>query len=310
MSRISSWRSILWLLWCVGGIAWALDGELLIDEEPMQLGHQAYVSGDYQRAAQIWMPLAERGLAQAQFYLSNLYARGEGVEADPVAALSWLARSANAGYAAAQFNLGNRYYQGLWVKPDPAQALKWWRMAAQQDLAKAAFNLAVLYYRGEGVEKNQAEALHWYRRAAELGLVEAKVVLAKLEAGGEAVQLRPAVPQLKPQPQPDEPQRAKKVVVVGTPEESAAWIKAQAPHHYTVQLFAANRISAVESFLQGLEVRDRLAVFGFARDDKPYFAVIQGSYASKAEAQKKAQELTGLSTWVRSFASVGQVMVE
>jgi hypothetical protein len=315
---------MIFLLLGLAQIGLAEDDELRSEDEPMQLGHRAYVSGDYRQAARIWTPLAEQGLAQAQFYLSNLYTQGEGVEADPVAALSWLTRAATAGHAAAQFNLGNRHYQGLWVKQDYRQAWEWWGKAAEQGVRQAAFNIAGLYYRGQGVEKDRAKALYWYRRAAGAGSLEAKVVLAKLEAGGEAAL---AVPEIKPTPASEskakpkadtaEPQaqsqsqaQSQAPVVVGTPEESATWIKQQQPDHYTVQVYAANNVPAVGRFIRDLEARDRLAVFGFARDGKPYFAVIQGSYASFKEASAKAAELTGLSTWVRDFASIRKVMVE
>jgi TPR repeat protein len=299
--------SILFVvLLLVSGIAQAVDEELLADEEPMQLGHQAYVSGDFKQAAKIWTPLAERGLAQAQFYLSNLYAQGEGVEDDPVAALSWLSRSANGHYPAAQFNLGNRYYQGLWVKRDYAKALEWWGKAAEQGVPKAAFNMAALHYLGLGTKKNVAEAMHWYRRAAEAGSLEAKVVLAKLEEGGQPPVAEPQLAKVPAKPA----KPSNQPVVVGTPEESAAWIKAQAPDHYTVQLYAANTVSAVERFIQGLDAGDRLAVFGFPRDGKPYFAVIQGSYPSSEAAKAKAMEMTGQSTWVRNFAGIRAIMAE
>ncbi|QFY89891.1 SEL1-like repeat protein [Magnetovirga frankeli] len=290
--------------------------ELLLEDEPMQLGHRAYVSGDYRQAARIWTPLAEHGLPQAQFYLSNLYARGEGVEADPVAALAWLTRAASAGHAAAQFNLGNRHYQGLWVKQDFAQAREWWGRAAEQGLQQAAYNIAGLYYSGQGVEKNHAEALHWYRRAAEAGSLEAKVVLAKLEAGGEPPMAAPSetgpepVPAISAPAKPQPQAKPKRPVVVGTPEDSAIWIKQQRPDHYTLQLYAANNLAAVVRFIRDLKAEDRLAVFGFARDDKPYFAVIQGSYPSFTEASAKADQLIGLSSWIRDFASIRGIMVE
>ncbi|MBF0256892.1 MAG: sel1 repeat family protein, partial [Gammaproteobacteria bacterium] len=221
--------ALMILLLSLAQVAIAEEDDLLL-EDPVQLGHQAYVSGEFQRALKLWTPLAEQGIAQAQFFLSNLYARGEGVEADPVAALSWLTRAAKGGYAPAQFNLGNRFYQGLWVNKDLTEARQWWLKAVEQGLSQAAYNLAGLHYQGAGVEKNLAQALHWYRRAAEAGSIEAKVVLAKLDEGAESLPLAQPIA-----PQPTQPAttgavktQPKKPVVVGTPEESAAWIKEQA----------------------------------------------------------------------------------
>lgn len=301
------------------GLALALGDEEPRDHGPMQLGHEAYVSGDFKTALQMWKPLAEQGAAQAQYYLSGLYARGEGVPKDEKLALSWLTKAAGNGYAAAQFNLANQYFQGKGgVAQDFVEARDWWTLAAEQNLNKAAFNLGSLYYQGKGVDRNMQEALSWYRKAADMGSVEAKVVLAKLEESGtiDSIQgerapdkskvatAKPAaqVEQLAPQPRVQ--------VSVGTPEDSAAWIKQQPVGNYSIQLYAANNLSAIESFLQKVEVQDRLAIFGFVRDEKPFYAVIQGSYPTAAAAKAQANKLVGVSTWVRSFNSIRKLMVE
>lgn len=285
------------------------------DEEdgPMQLGHRAYASGDFKLAASLWQPLAESGVAQAQFYLSNLYGRGEGVAADPAQALTWLTRAAEKGYPAAQFNLGNRYYQGRGVKQDFEQAALWWRKADAQKITRATFNLAGLYYQGKGVKRDRAEALRWYRKAAEAGSVEAKVVLAKLDDAKEptvpASDSQPpsgSVPAAVPEPMPV----PVAPVAVSTPEESKVWIRQQPAGHYTIQLFAANSVPAIEEYLKDFQPQHRLAVFGFAREGKPYYAVIHGSYPNAQAAKAVADRLTGVSTWLRSFSSVRQVMAE
>lgn len=315
MSARSVYRRYpFWLLLLLFSVPLHAVEDEVDEEEPMQLGHQAYVSGEYGKAARIWKPLAEQGIAQAQFYLSNLYARGEGVEKDPVAALSWLTRSARAGYPAAQFNLGNRFFKGLWVKQDYGKAREWWGKAAEQKVARAAHNIGGLYYQGTGVEKNIAEALRWYRRAADGGSIESKVVLAKLESRGRApsgVHQAQKAAAVKPEKgKATAPPKPKVPVVVSTPEESATWIREQPAKHFTIQLFAANAVPAIEEFLQGFDSLDRLAVFGFARDNKPYFAVIHGSYPTKADANARAASLTGASTWIRSFGGIRKIMVE
>lgn len=310
---------LCFLAW--SGLALALGDEEPRDHGPMQLGHEAYVSGDFKTALQMWKPLAEQGAAQAQYYLSGLYARGEGVPKDEKAALAWLTKAAGAGYAAAQFNLANQYFQGLGVPQDFAKARHWWELAADQNLHKAAFNLGSLYYQGKGVDKNTQQALNWYRKAADMGSVEAKVVLAKLEEAGaiESIQgERPAArtaqagsdkaaktsDKVMLPPQPSAP------ISVGTPEDSATWIKAQPVGNYSIQLYAANSLAAIETFVQKIEVHDRLAIFGFARDGKPFYAVIQGSYPTAAAAKAEANRLVGVSTWVRSFNSIRKLMVE
>lgn len=307
------------LLWA--GAALALGDEEPKDDGPMQMGHEAYVSGDFKTAFSLWRPLAEHGAAQAQYYLSGLYARGEGVAKDPKTAHTWLMKAAGAGYAAAQFNLANEYFQGKDMAQDFGKARHWWQLAAEQRLGKAAFNLGSLYYQGKGVDKDMNQALHWYRKAADMGSVEAKVVLAKLEDSGAISSIQgeresaktavkpeagSSVAVQKPQPQslPSAP------VTVGTPEESIAWIKQQPIGHYSIQLYAANNLPAIEAFVAKFETREPMAIFGFVRDEKPFYAVIMGSYPTAAAAKAQANKLVGVSTWVRAFNSIRKLMVE
>ena len=44
-----------------------------------QKGLTAYESGDYATALREWEPLAEQGDADAQFFLGEMYWRGQGV---------------------------------------------------------------------------------------------------------------------------------------------------------------------------------------------------------------------------------------
>ena len=88
-------------------------------------GVEAYESGDYATAYKEWLPLAELGHADAQFFLGNMYADGEGMPEDDAAAVKWYRNAAEQGYARAQFNLGVMYADGEGVPEDDATAVKW-----------------------------------------------------------------------------------------------------------------------------------------------------------------------------------------
>lgn len=348
MQRSQLFRSILSLIalsLCLWSSAHAEGAAADPDAGTMQEGHQAYASGDFKKSLELWKPLAEKGNAQAQFYLSTLYSNGEGVEQDIFSALSWLTSSAQAGYAPAQFNLGNRYYHGRWVEQDRLRAAQWWRKAAEQGVPQASYNLGSLYYHGQGLKQNKDEAMRWYRKAAESGSDEAKKVLAKLEEAKPAPPAEPAaktkgkgkpktetktepkaeaVAEAKPEqkadagakpaepvvPTPSETPPESSVVKVSTPAESIEWIKSQPEKNLTIQVYAANNLGAVERFIKNFSASDRIAVFGFVRDNKPMYAVIQGSYPSKTEADAATAKLTGVSSWLRSYSSVRKIMVE
>ena len=93
-------------------------------------GVAAYQRGDYATALREWRPLAEQGVADAQY------------------------------------NLGVMYGEGLGVPQDYAKAVGWWRKAAEQGHATAQYNLGVAYHNGEGVPQNYAQAHMWYNLAA------------------------------------------------------------------------------------------------------------------------------------------------
>ncbi|MEM9555364.1 MAG: caspase family protein [Acidobacteriota bacterium] len=90
----------------------------------------------------------------------------------------WLPQ-AEAGDAEAQFYVGQIYEKGLGAAPDLAQAALWYRKAAEQGDAPSAVALGYLFEEGLGVERDEVAALNWYRKAA--GLAEDLVVLERSE---------------------------------------------------------------------------------------------------------------------------------
>ncbi len=139
---------------------------------------------------------AEKGDAEAQFNLGDMYSKGDGVPEDDREAVKWLHKSAEQGYATAQNNLGNMYAEGEGVPKDDKEAVKWYRKAAEQGEVFAQYNLA-LSYDIEGVplgqellvdEKTfQKEMMKWYRKAAEQGHALAQYNLGVKYHNGEGV---------------------------------------------------------------------------------------------------------------------------
>ena len=101
----------------------------------------AYERGDYATTLRLLRPLAEQGLAAAQYSVGIMYDRGDGVPQSYVQAAKWYRLAAEQGLAEAQFNLGNMYRKGEGVPQDYAGAVKWYRQAAELGLAMAQQNL-------------------------------------------------------------------------------------------------------------------------------------------------------------------------
>lgn len=89
----------------------------------------AYERGEYTQAARLFGPLAEQGVAAAQFYLGVMHEKGQGVRQDYPTALTWFRKAAAQGYAGPQSNLALLYERGRGVRKDLARALMWYHIA-------------------------------------------------------------------------------------------------------------------------------------------------------------------------------------
>ncbi len=110
------------LLVSLAGPAWAGFDE----------GWAAYQRGDHDSALREWKPLAEEGLALAQYNVGFMYANGQGVPRDYAEAVKWYRRAAEQRQAFAQLGLGFMYANGLGVPQDYVQAHLWYNLAAAQ----------------------------------------------------------------------------------------------------------------------------------------------------------------------------------
>ncbi len=133
---------------------------------PFEDGLAAYERGDYTTALREFRPLAEQGLANAQFNLGLMYRKGQGVPQDDAEAARWYRKAAEQGDADAQYNLGVMYNDGQGVAQDYAEAVRWYRRAAEQDDAAAQVALGVMYGKGHGMPQDYVQAHKWYNLAA------------------------------------------------------------------------------------------------------------------------------------------------
>jgi len=147
------------------------------------------------QAMQVLIEDAENGIAEAQFVLASMYAKGQGVPQNYQEAIKWyyplaekqgtkqgaidfyyswrksnipqalkfLTNNAENGIAKAQNNLGMIYAHGQYVPQDNQQAIKWYRLAAENESFRAQYNLAEMYAKGQGVPKDLQKASKWFR---------------------------------------------------------------------------------------------------------------------------------------------------
>ena len=149
----------------------------------------AYRVADYRTAYDEFRPLAEDGMAAAQFRLGLLYENGRGVAEDLDAAEAWYERAAAQGYAEAFYNLGYLRYAG----GDAADAVRWWTSAARRGNADAMYGLGLLYDEATQEPRDLVLAHMWYDLAAAAGAAGAAArrdALAPLMSAAELAEAR------------------------------------------------------------------------------------------------------------------------
>jgi hypothetical protein len=129
----------------------------------------AHKRQDYATAFALMRPLADQGVAKAQYDLGFMYAEGQGVAQDYAEAARWYRLAADQGHVAAQTNLGFMYNHGQGVAQNYAEAMKWYRLAADQGHVTAQYNLGVMYAEGRGVAQDYVQAYMWFYLAAAQG---------------------------------------------------------------------------------------------------------------------------------------------
>jgi TPR repeat protein len=130
---------------------------------------------------------AEKGNAEAQLELGNLYDNGTGVVRDRVKAAKWHRLAAEQGLARAQYQVGLDYANGEGVKEDKIAAYQWFLKAAKQGFAMAQLVTGQVLIAGEGTKANSVEGIRWFRQAADQGLVDAEYELGKCFFEGTGV---------------------------------------------------------------------------------------------------------------------------
>lgn len=77
-------------------------------QEDHDLAMVAYTHGDFEKAANLWQPLARDGNALAQYNLGQLYMQGKGVTRDANIGRYWLSQAARQGLAEAYAALSDK----------------------------------------------------------------------------------------------------------------------------------------------------------------------------------------------------------
>ena len=132
----------------------------------------AYEREDYETAARLLKPQAERGDAEAQYRLGMMARFGWGIDKDNEAAAVWFRKAAEQNHAQAQAELGTLYRLGRGVPEDTKEAARWLRKAAESGVGIAQLSIGRMYRDGIGVSADRVEAYAWFTAAGENSVMD------------------------------------------------------------------------------------------------------------------------------------------
>lgn len=140
-------------------------------KKAFQEGSTLYWQKKYEAAVEKWLPLAEKGYGEAQYYLGICYFEGNGVCADVMKAAEWFekafAQNADGYYVFEDrytYPVAKCFYEGDGVERDYKKAVEWLEKVKLFFVGydKAQFLLGDCYYYGHGVESSISQAMDYY----------------------------------------------------------------------------------------------------------------------------------------------------
>lgn len=144
----------------------------LISHADFKDGGNYYINGDYEAAANEFIPLAERGDHRAMYALGSMYAAGQGVEKDLKKAFVLFKEAAQNGRADAMHKLGVMYEDGVGTKQSIKKALRYYQKSAKLGYPLGQYHLGLMYMNGTGIKQNTVNAYAWMVVAAHQFLYE------------------------------------------------------------------------------------------------------------------------------------------
>lgn len=143
------------------------------------MGAYLYEQGAYDNAMGFIASAAQNGSVEAQVLLAQAMLVGNGVDANPVLAVTTL-RNLTEQDATGQalFMLGIATVYGIGTDADSVEGASLIRRAAEAGNSRAMISIGRMYAVGEGVARDTVEAVRWYERAVEAGSTQAMSQLA------------------------------------------------------------------------------------------------------------------------------------
>ena len=150
------------------------------DDPRVKEGFAAYKAGEFKKAYDIWLPLAESGNAEAQFRVGNIYSFARGLEQNDLIAQSWWEKAAYKEHVKAMHNLAVVYDQGKTLPKNVARARTYYLKAVELCKVSSQYGLGSLILRQPKDERDNVDGHKWLEIAFMLGDIRAGEVSKKL----------------------------------------------------------------------------------------------------------------------------------
>lgn len=171
------------------------------------------------------------------------------------------------------------------------QAAKLWLPLANDGNPVAQFNLALLYKKGEGVTADENLSRYWFSMAARQGMADA---YAEINPKAVTPTKTPA-----------------SVSLTLSPE---AWVAAQNPSYYTLQLASSTNESLIKKYYNANNLVGKAGFYRSRRSGEDWYSLVFGAYpsvqAAKAAIQNLPADLKKWSPWVRNIKSIHKIMLQ
>jgi TPR repeat protein len=121
--------------------------------------------------------------------IAEMYTKGDELPKDPLEALKWYRKAADAGDAKASVAVARLLLSGTRpTQEEGAEARHRCEDAAKLNFSPGAYCVVLIYERGLGTSKDPVEAKKWLARAADLGHSQAALELGEAYWKGDGVQ--------------------------------------------------------------------------------------------------------------------------
>lgn len=135
----------------------------------MTVAYQLLDSGEYEAAYQEFLPHAREGNPDAQIEIGLMFLNGNLAE-DDASALYWIEAAAEQEAPFAQYVLGWMYHFGEGVEADPVRAVTLYEPAAREGIIPAQRLMGVIFaYGADGIEIDYDVADAWFEQAVANG---------------------------------------------------------------------------------------------------------------------------------------------